>query len=33
MKPEQLEPYQQLMVRQGYPVGKLDMKKLVVTGN
>jgi ABC-type nitrate/sulfonate/bicarbonate transport system substrate-binding protein len=33
IKPEQLEPYQQLMVRQGYPVGKLDMKKLVVTGN
>jgi len=31
--PEQLVPYQQLMVRQNYPVGKLDMKKLVVTGN
>jgi ABC-type nitrate/sulfonate/bicarbonate transport system substrate-binding protein len=33
ISPEQLVPYQQLMVRQGYPVGKLDMKKLVVTGN
>ena len=31
--PEQLEPYQKLMVRQGYPVDKLDMKKLVITGN
>ena len=33
MKPDQLEPYQKLMVRQGYPVDKLDMKKLVVTAN
>jgi NitT/TauT family transport system substrate-binding protein len=33
MKPDQLEPYQKLMVRQGYPVDKLDMKKLVVTPN
>jgi len=31
--PEQLVPWQQLMVRQGFPVDKLDMKKLVVTGN
>jgi ABC-type nitrate/sulfonate/bicarbonate transport system substrate-binding protein len=33
IKPEQLAPYQKLMVDQGYPVGKLDMTKLVVTGN
>jgi NitT/TauT family transport system substrate-binding protein len=31
--PEQLVPWQQLMVRQTFPVDKLDMKKLVVTGN
>jgi NitT/TauT family transport system substrate-binding protein len=33
MKPDQLEPYQKLMVRQGYPIDKLDMKKLVVTAD
>lgn len=33
IKPEQLEPYQKIMVGQGYPVGKLDLKKLVVTAN
>lgn len=33
ISPEQLVPYQQLMVRQGFAVDKLDMKKLVVTGN
>ena len=33
IKAEQLAPYQKLMVDQGYPVGKLDMTKLVVTGN
>ena len=33
IKPEQLEPWQKMMVGQGFPVGKLDMKKLVVTGN
>jgi NitT/TauT family transport system substrate-binding protein len=33
MTPVQLEPYQKLMVRQGYPVDKLDMKKLVVTAD
>jgi NitT/TauT family transport system substrate-binding protein len=33
IKPEQLEIWQKVMVGQGYPVGKLDMKKLVVTAN
>jgi len=33
IKPGQLEPWQKMMVGQGYPVGKLDMAKLVVTGN
>ena len=31
IKPEQLDVWQKLMVGQGHPVGKLDMKKLVVT--
>ena len=29
--PEQLDAWQKLMVGQGHPVGKLDMKNLVVT--